>query len=239
MGTETQLRTPKAALLSVLYETPPEYRLHLEEQTYRLGISLYLVDHTGTGFGYAKGLNSLLVPLLNQYDVFFLANPDIRLETISRRKVFDAMEVFDVWGYAMDQNGSTYYGGLLDPNRLSGGLISQKPKQRFATVDFVSGSLMGVRREVFLKTGILEESYGMYYEDVDFCMRARRDGFLVGIDSAQHYQHLERSDSNPNKKRWLSRSRFRFLLKFGTPQQKLYELLRLPKTWWEEGFSFL
>lgn len=40
--------------------------------------------------------------------------------------------------------------------------------------DWVSGASMMVRREVFEQVGLLDEEYFMYYEEVDFCLRARK-----------------------------------------------------------------
>jgi len=41
-------------------------------------------------------------------------------------------------------------------------------------VDFLSGCCMLIKREVFEKIGLLNADYFMYYEDVDFCLRAKR-----------------------------------------------------------------
>jgi GT2 family glycosyltransferase len=79
----------------------------------------------------------------------------------------------------------------------------------------------------------------MYYEDVEFCTRAHRQGLKVGIDTAQSYVHYETSDLRPEKKKMLARNRLRFLMRYGGPTQKLYELLRFPKTLLEDGFFFL
>jgi len=46
-------------------------------------------------------------------------------------------------------------------------------------VDYVTGCAMLVRREVFETIGLLDERYYMYFEDADFCRRARDAGFAV------------------------------------------------------------
>ena len=45
------------------------------------------------------------------------------------------------------------------------------------TVDWVSGASLMIRREVFTAIGLLDEKYFMYYEEVDFCLRAARAGW--------------------------------------------------------------
>jgi GT2 family glycosyltransferase len=44
-------------------------------------------------------------------------------------------------------------------------------------VDYVSGCALMARRDVIEQIGVLDETYKMYFEDTDFCMRARRAGF--------------------------------------------------------------
>lgn len=50
---------------------------------------------------------------------------------------------------------------------------------RIEKVDFGTGACLFVRREVFEKVGMFDNRYFMYYEDVDFCENARRNGFKV------------------------------------------------------------
>jgi hypothetical protein len=57
------------------------------------------------------------------------------------------------------------------------------------TVDAVSGCAMLVRREVFERVGLLAADYFFSFEDLDFCLRARRAGFAsawVGAARACH-----------------------------------------------------
>ena len=46
-------------------------------------------------------------------------------------------------------------------------------------VDFISGCGMLIRRPVYDAIGGLSEDYFMYYEDLDFCLQAKRAGFGV------------------------------------------------------------
>ena len=224
----------KIAAFTVLYNTPQDYITTLQNQFSKLGIqNFFTIDNSGTSKGYAEGINTLLKKHLNNFDLFIICNPDISLTHIT--SFTEPATHFDIYGFAMEQEKTTYYGGELDPLRLSGGLITTKPRERWQPVEFVSGSLLVVKQQVVQEIGLLDEGFGMYYEDVEFCFRARKAGFKVGIDTKQRYTHFEVSKQNAQKATMLARSRLRFLLQHGSAKQKLYELVRLPKTLMEDG----
>lgn len=229
----------KATLLTVYHNTPEKYKKSIEYHSARLGLDLHLIDSTKENKGYAENLNELVRANLKYYDVFILANPDIDLSGVPKDELFKAAGHFDIWSYRMLQNGTTYYGGTIDYWRMSGGLRSDRPSERFVSCDFVSGSCMAVKKEVIEKIGYLDESFFMYYEDVEYCRRAVKAGLKVGIDIDQWYEHFESSDNNPKKKKYLAKNRIKFMWQNGSLFQKTYEILRFPKTLFEEGLNLL
>src|SRR5918993_701964 len=48
-----------------------------------------------------------------------------------------------------------------------------------ASVDWVSGACMAIRRDAMRQIGPLDERFFMYFEDADLCRRARAAGWLV------------------------------------------------------------
>jgi GT2 family glycosyltransferase len=48
-------------------------------------------------------------------------------------------------------------------------------------VDIVNGCCMLVRAEVFAKVGLIDERFFLVHEESDFCLRARRAGFRLGV----------------------------------------------------------
>jgi GT2 family glycosyltransferase len=65
--------------------------------------------------------------------------------------------------------------------------------------DWTSFACVLIKREVFQNIGYLDEGYFMYYEDVDFCRRAREAGFgLVNVPSS-HVVHLRGQSSGLKK----------------------------------------
>ena len=87
--------------------------------------------------------------------------------------------------------------GLID--WLLGKYIVALPVQtQIARPQWTSFACVLVRDEVFQKMGLLDEGYFMYYEDVEFCHRARKAGWAIVHNPAAHVVHL-RGGSSPVK----------------------------------------
>jgi N-acetylglucosaminyl-diphospho-decaprenol L-rhamnosyltransferase len=56
--------------------------------------------------------------------------------------------------------------------------------------DWVAGASMIVRREVFETAGLMDEGYFMYYEEMDFCLQAKRAGWSCWYVPQSHVVHL-------------------------------------------------
>ena len=236
----------KIAFIIVLYKTSKSEVERLKKEIKESRIKnkeLYFIDNTNNNVGYAAGVNiGTKKAIEDGCDLFVIANPDISFrqprhptgDEAKSELITDSAKYFDIWGFAMRQEEKIYYGGKIDKWRMSGGLIEEKPKKRFTQTDFVSGSLMFIKKKVIDKIGFFDESYFLYYEEVDYCYRAKSAGFKVGIDSSIVYDHFEVSKANPSKNYYLFKNRVKFLLKYGSHKQKFREFLRLPKTIYEE-----
>jgi len=58
-------------------------------------------------------------------------------------------------------------------------------------VDWVTGAFMVVRKEVFEKIGLFDETFFMYYEDTDLCLRARENGWKVLYNPGVYIVHYD------------------------------------------------
>jgi len=56
-------------------------------------------------------------------------------------------------------------------------------------VDYVTGCALMARREVIDRIGYLDPTFKAYYEDADFCMRARQNGFRIVYAPAGRVWH--------------------------------------------------
>jgi len=78
-----------------------------------------------------------------------------------------------------------YAGGSIDWNNVLGihrGVdeIDQGQYDQTTELDFATGCCLLIKREVFDTIGLLDPKYFLYFEDLDFCVRARRAQFAIG-----------------------------------------------------------
>jgi hypothetical protein len=74
--------------------------------------------------------------------------------------------------------GDREYRCLPVPLKLPERMLSRAGQNPFP-VDYVTGCGMLVRRQVFETIGLFDTDHFMYFEDADFCRRARQAGFQI------------------------------------------------------------
>lgn len=97
--------------------------------------------------------------------------------------------------------------------------------------DAVSGGAMLIRRDVIERIGCLDERFFFYFEDTDFCVRARQAGFDAAyLPAAVVYHSVSEGtkDSPGLADFYLGRSRQIYFRKHLRGAQKLVYLLREP-----------
>jgi hypothetical protein len=217
------------AFIIVTYKTPKSELERLKKEIALIGCSnykIFIINNSFNNHGFAQGINEGIRKGLKDGATYFInISPDISFKSLTEKRIQEVTAKFDIAGFAIRQEKIIYYGGEIDRWRMSGGLIKQKPAKRFIEVDFASGPFMIIKREVIEKIGLWDESYFMYYEDVDFCYRAKKVGFKIGTDSEYVFDHFGTSKLNPEKSKWLARNRQKFLFKYGNLFQLIYEIL--------------
>ena len=87
---------------------------------------------------------------------------------------------------------------------------------------------MLVKKEVFRTVGFFDEHYFFYFEDTDFCLRAKKMGFKLFYQPSAEIIHLgglssRKVGQNELNAHWY-RGKFRCILKNGTLLQKITSL---------------
>jgi GT2 family glycosyltransferase len=163
--------------------------------------------------GFAGGNNAALRPILGDPcppDYVLLLNPDTVVRPGAVRALVDFLERHPKVGIAgsrlEDPDGTpqrsafrfpSAAGELEDGLRL--GLVSRLLRRRVVAppvrdeahpTDWVAGASMLVRREVFDAVGLMDERYFLYFEEVDFCLQARRAGWPCWYVPQSRVVHL-------------------------------------------------
>jgi len=119
-----------------------------------------------------------------------LLNADGSLQYSCRR--------FPTFGAGLFRN--TPLGRLFPGNRFSRGyLMADWDHSAPREVDWVSGAAVCIRRRALQEVGLLDECFFMYCEDVDWCYRAREEGWRIFYLPTASITHLigRSSDQRP------------------------------------------
>ena len=65
----------------------------------------------------------------------------------------------------------------------------QYDKNNYYQVDYITGCCLLIKRKVIEKIGLINKDYFLYYEDADWCLRARREGFKCVLASKAKIWH--------------------------------------------------
>lgn len=182
--------------------------------------SPHIIDNTKHNLGYGGGANEgIRRALQSGTEWVVVMNQDLKA---SKRGI----EALDKALRKSPPGIVGPFAGRLDPKRWT--TILPSPK-----VNYISGACMAIHRNVIEKTGYFYESYFMYYEDADYCIRAKKAGFPLIHASIEGIEH----DDNPSLGKgsflheyYLSRNHFLFIERQAPAWVKLYEYCRLPKT---------
>ncbi len=89
----------------------------------------------------------------------------------------------------------TYWG-----QQIGSGQIDINQCKRVREVEGVVGACMYIKREVIDKVGLLDEAYFSYFEDSDYCLKAKLAGFKTVCDGRVKLIHFENTSTKKNKK---------------------------------------
>lgn len=173
-------------------------------------------NHENVGF--ARANNQTLIRYRESAKYALLLNPDTVISPDAFRKMVDFMEEHPDAGIVgckiVTPQGELDWAckrGYLSPSMLfykAFGLDKMFPRSpRFGgynltyldedqvhEVDSVVGAFMMIRRECLITTGLLDESYFIYGEDIDLCYRAKTLGWKIFyVPTATIVHHKGRS----------------------------------------------
>jgi len=142
----------------------------------------------GRNLGFAGGNN--LGIRKAQGDIIVLLNDDTEVApdwlSVARRSI-ESLPDWGILGAKLlypDKTTIQHAGGTIQPNALTqhigNGEIDIGQYDTIKQCDYVTGAAFFIRREVVDTIGLLDEGYfPIYFEEVDYCFRARAAGYEV------------------------------------------------------------
>lgn len=222
----------KIAVICVAYKPIKKQLQNLIEQIKDQGINkknIFIKDNTHDNVGYGEAINKIVRKHLREFDYFLILNPDVSLYVDCIRQLVSCADSNNRIGIVGPN------GGKIDSNRFSSILLPKKTNKKGSVmiVDYISGSAMLIKSEVFKRVGLFDKDYFLYYEEVDFCFRAKKAGFRIVVCTKAKVKHFESTyigKDSPAMTYYLSRNHLLFVERFAPWPIKIREFVRLPKT---------
>lgn len=141
-------------------------------------------------------------------------------------KVFYAAEPDRIWTVGANLNV------FLDLKDGGQGQLDAGQWDAPRDVDFAPFCAVLGRREMFEQVGLLDEGYFLYYEDMDYCRRARQAGWRIRLQPNARVLHDVSASSggrhSPMERYWMAQSSGRYFRKHGRgPRMLLIAPFRL------------
>lgn len=149
--------------------------------------------------GFAGGVNvGIRYALKKHADIVCLLNNDTYFEKPFLGKLVKGLSIPSIGivgpSIRFKKNGKQIFdmGGKLNTwfLRTSHEEVERITSLQTKNVTYVSGCCMMIKKSVFETIGLFDESFFLYFEDVDFCLRAKEKGFITQIVPSAIIGHL-------------------------------------------------
>lgn len=207
----------------------------------------------GENKGYAYGINLWLRKLLKQgYNYFSVINSDVTVASDFVTNTLSSLyrhpqsliggKIYYSQGYEYHKNQYRaedlgrviwYAGGYIDWGNVIArhrGVdeVDRGQYQRLEETGFISGCLISFSKDVVKQIGFWDEGYFLYYEDADYCQRAKRMGLKLYYDPSIVIWHKNAQSTGGSGSRFhqeqQGKSRLRFGLKYAPFRTKVHLL---------------
>jgi N-acetylglucosaminyl-diphospho-decaprenol L-rhamnosyltransferase len=131
--------------------------------------------------GFAGGANVALKEAINNnFTNLMLLSQDVLLENDSAQKLMTQLDISNgiVFPTMINRKTNSVFSKGGNISKFFGS-IKLSTKNIPKDLDWADGSCLVFTSEIFNSTNGLNESYFMYFEDVDFCLQAKSKGFKL------------------------------------------------------------
>jgi GT2 family glycosyltransferase len=200
------------------HSTRDNSAIYLQEAASSLGFKLIC---NNSNLGYAGGNNiGINKALDDQSDFIWILNPDIRVESDTLKKMIEtAMSSDKIAGigsricFRTDKNLIYSDGGILTPeegykvthlhNKMR---LPIKGELELQKVDYINGSSILLNAKAVHSIGKFREDFFLYFEEAEWCLRAKNAGWIMVTDTRAIVYHSP-SSKGPAYHYYMTRNR--------------------------------
>lgn len=211
------------------------------------------VISTGKNLGFTGGNNvGIRYALKHKADYIWLLNNDTIVHP-------DALRIYETFGdprvgaagskiyfasgheyhanrYAKKDKGHVFWyaGGIVDWSNMYASHrgvdeIDHGQYDNIEETHYVTGCSLMIRRKVVEETGVLDDRYYLYLEDLDYCLRVKRAGYILMYNPMSVLWHVNAGSSggagNPLHEYYLTRNRLLVGMRYA-PMHTKFALIR-------------
>ena len=132
------------------------------EEKYK-NISVYLKENNGV----SSALNYAVEKIKTKY--FLQISPDLEFN-------FEDLKIFLDFAKTKKKNFAALGPRFLDVKQKSHKQINENLE--FGKIDSIHGSCMFVDKDIFFKIGKFDENFFLYFEETEYCYRAKKKGYF-------------------------------------------------------------
>lgn len=186
-----------------------------------------------TNLGFAGGNNRGIAESLSTGDApILLLNNDAFIEEEDVIRLVNTLQAEKRIGFigpllfdADEKDRLLAAGGRNPVRHHHSHILRLTPGEPVRAVEYVPGTVLLGRPELFRTVGLLDESYFFSMEVADLCMRARQHGYISAIDTRARAFHALSRSSNLRETLhtyYIIRNRFLFIRKFYPHRNALF-----------------
>jgi len=208
----------------------------------KFGESILIIEN-GENFGYSRGFNvGFRKAQKKGADYILVLNNDTVINSNAIKELVNVFELFNDAGFVtgkvydfykpnvLQTIGRTFNQKTFDSTHIGSGELDQGQYDDIKVMESIDDVFMMVRKEVIERIGGYDPIYYLYWEETDWLERGKIAGYNIYYTPRAKLWHKGSLSSggrnNPIKTFWISRNRYLFIWRHGTPQQWNHFLLK-------------
>ena len=152
-----------STIKTIIIDNSQDFKLKKDIEEKYKNISVYLKENNGV----SSALNYAVEKIKTKY--FLQISPDLEFN-------FEDLNIFLDFAKTKKKNFSALGPRFLDVKQKSHKQINENLE--LGKIDSIHGSCMFIDKDIFLKIGKFDENFFLYFEETEYCYRAKKKGYL-------------------------------------------------------------